>query len=307
MSNVSRRGAIALIAGIASTAIGAARARAQPMTIQPGATDVLIVVDVQNDFLPGGSLAVPHGDAVIAPINALAGRFAHVVMTQDWHTPHHISFASSHPGHAPFDTIKLADGSTQVLWPDHCVQGSHGAAIADALHIPAAELIVRKGFHQDVDSYSAFMEADRKTRTGLAGYLTERGFTRVFVAGLATDFCVGWTAIDARRAGFQTFMIEDASRGIDTGGSMAVAMKDMASAGVRAYQHGRLRVTGATPLSDEQLDAMITAGVAALGLAVEPEWMPTIRANLAVSLRHANNITEFAMADDAEPAPVFEA
>lgn len=195
-------------------------------------TDVLVVVDVQRDFLPGGSLAVPDGDAVIAPINALARRFRHVVLTQDWHTPGHVSFASSHPGKAPFETVELAYG-TQVLWPDHCVQGTPGAALAEGLALPAAELVVRKGYHRGVDSYSAFVEADRRTRTGLAGYLRERAFARVFVAGLATDFCVAWTALDARAAGFEALVIEDACRGIDAGGSMARALGEMDAAGVR--------------------------------------------------------------------------
>jgi nicotinamidase/pyrazinamidase len=201
--------------------------------IKPIDTDVLIVVDVQNDFLPGGSLAVPNGDEVIAPINGLARHFVHVILTQDWHTPQHISFASSHPGRQPFEMIKLADGGDQVLWPDHCVQGSRGAAIAEGLQIPAAELIIRKGYHPDVDSYSAFKEADRRTRTGLAGYLGERGLRRIFVAGLATDFCVGWTAVDARTAGFETYVVEDAARGIDAGGSLAKALAEMKEAGVK--------------------------------------------------------------------------
>ncbi len=172
-------------------------------SVTPTDTDVLIVVDVQNDFLPGGALAVPDGDAVIEPINALGRLFRHVVLTQDWHTPGHISFASSHPGRAPFQTIRLGYGD-QVLWPDHCVQGSAGAALADALDLPHAELVIRKGFHPDIDSYSGFLEADRTTPTGLAGYLRERGFRRVFTCGLATDYCVGWTALDAQRSGFDT-------------------------------------------------------------------------------------------------------
>jgi nicotinamidase/pyrazinamidase len=229
----SRRDTLHLMAGFAAAAGAATTAGAETMTVKPTETDVFIVVDVQNDFLPGGALAVPKGDEVIAPINALAARFAHVVMTQDWHTPGHVSFASSHPGKKPFEVITLADGSTQVLWPDHCVQGSKGAEIAAAIQIPKAELVIRKGYHPNVDSYSAFKEADRKTTTGLAGYLKERGFTRVFVAGLATDFCVGWTAIDARGAGLDTYVIEDASRGIDTGGSMAQAFADMQKAGVQ--------------------------------------------------------------------------
>ena len=173
------------------------------MRIEPRPDDVLIVVDVQYDFLPGGALAVPDGDAVIAPINALAGRFAHVVLTQDWHPPGHASFASSHEGKAPFETVELHYG-TQVLWPDHCIQGTRGAEIAAELRIDHAKLIIRKGTHPAVDSYSGFLEADRSTPTGLAGYLKERSHARVFCAGLATDFCVAWTALDGpgRRSGW---------------------------------------------------------------------------------------------------------
>ncbi len=210
------------------------------MIVTPTGTDVLVIVDVQNDFLPGGALAVPDGDAVIAPINALAPRFPHVILTQDWHTPGHVSFASSHPGRKPFDAVPLAYG-TQVLWPDHCVQGTRGAALADALAVPGAELVIRKGTHPGIDSYSAFLEADRRTRTGLAGYLAERGMRRVFVAGLATDFCVGWTATDARDAGFETFVVTDATRGIDANGSMARAWADMDAAGVGRIETRAIR------------------------------------------------------------------
>jgi nicotinamidase/pyrazinamidase len=193
---------------------------------------VLLVVDVQNDFLPGGGLAVPKGDEVIPVVNRLARRFANVVLTQDWHPADHLSFASRHPGRKPFETIKLGYGD-QMLWPDHCVQGSTGAALHEGLDIPHAQLVIRKGFHREVDSYSAFREADRRTTTGLAGYLKARGLDRVFVAGLATDFCVGWTAIDARAESFETFVIEDASRAIDTPGSLAAAWEAMTAAGVR--------------------------------------------------------------------------
>jgi nicotinamidase/pyrazinamidase len=195
-------------------------------------TDALIVVDVQNDFLPGGALAVPGGDGVVAPCRTLAARFTHVILTQDWHPPGHVSFASSHPGRKPLDRVTLDDGREQVLWPDHCLQGSAGAALADALALDKAELIVRKGNRRDLDSYSALVEADRRTPTGLAGYLRERGITRVFVAGLATDFCAGWTAVDAAAAGFATVLVEDATRAIDTGGSLARAHADMSAAGV---------------------------------------------------------------------------
>ena len=193
---------------------------------------VLLVVDVQYSFLPGGSLAVKDGDQVVPIINRIAKKFAHVVLTQDWHTPGHISFASTHAGKAPFEVIKLPYGD-QVLWPDHCVQGTTGAEISRDIAIPHAELIVRKGFHKNVDSYSAFVEADQKTFTGLAGYLKERELVRVFIAGLATDFCVAWSAMDARRAGFETFVLDDASRGIDNRGSLAAAWAAMDKAGVK--------------------------------------------------------------------------
>lgn len=193
--------------------------------------DILLIVDVQNDFLHGGALAVPDGDAIVPIVNALAPRFAHVALTQDWHVPGHWSFASSHPGKAPFDTIVLPYGP-QVLWPDHCVQGTAGAQFSPALAIPQAEFIVRKGYRREIDSYSAFCEADRVTLTGLAGYLRERGFTRVYLAGLATDFCVAWSAVDARRAGFEAFVIEDACRAIDTRGSLSAAWSRMREEGV---------------------------------------------------------------------------
>lgn len=200
--------------------------------------DVLLVVDVQRDFLPGGALAVPDGGAVVPPINRLGELFAHVVLTQDWHPPGHVSFAASHPGQAPFSTVAVPYGQ-QVLWPTHCVQGTAGAALAPGLDLPRAELVIRKGFRRDVDSYSAFTEADRSTPTGLAGYLRERGLRRVFLAGLATDFCVGWSAIDARAAGFEAWVIEDACRGIDAEGSLARAWMAMRAAGV-----GRVGVAG---------------------------------------------------------------
>jgi nicotinamidase/pyrazinamidase len=199
--------------------------------IKPDEGSVLLVIDVQNCFLPGGSLAVKDGEKVVPIINRIAKSFANVVMTQDWHTPAHISFASVHPGKKPFESIDLPYGK-QVLWPDHCVQGTAGASLSKDLNIPQAELIIRKGFHKNVDSYSAFTEADGKTSTGLAAYLKARQINRVFVAGLATDFCVAWTALDARKAGFETYVIEDACRGIDTHGSLAKAWGDMGEAGV---------------------------------------------------------------------------
>ncbi|HEY1475627.1 MAG TPA: bifunctional nicotinamidase/pyrazinamidase [Pseudolabrys sp.] len=207
--------------------------------IKPDRSSALIVVDVQNCFLPGGSLAVKDGDQVIPVINRIAKSFSNVVMTQDWHTPQHVSFASSHPGKKPFDVIRLPYGD-QVLWPDHCVQGTEGAKLSKDLSITNAGLIIRKGFHNDVDSYSAFLEADKKTRTGLASYLKERAIKTVFVAGLATDFCVAWTAIDARHAGLNAYVIEDACRGIDAGGSLAKAWLDMGKAGVKKIQSSDL-------------------------------------------------------------------
>lgn len=196
------------------------------------ATDALLVVDVQEDFLPGGALAVARGDEIVPLVNRVAAQFAVVVLTQDWHPAGHASFASSHPGKRPFQTMRLPYGE-QVLWPDHCVQGSAGAAFAAGLDIPHAQLVIRKGHHREVDSYSAFLEADRKTKTGLDGYLTSRGVKRVFCVGLATDFCVAWTALDARRLRFQAAVIEDACRAIDTEGSLVAAWKAMNKAGVR--------------------------------------------------------------------------
>jgi nicotinamidase/pyrazinamidase len=195
------------------------------------ASDVLLVIDIQNDFCPGGALAVARGDEVVAVVNRLAPRFSHVVMTQDWHPPGHLSFASAHPGRRPFDTIELAYGA-QTLWPDHCVQESDGAAFHRSLHLPEAELVLRKGFRPAIDSYSAFYENDRRTPTGLAGYLRERGFKRVFLVGLATDFCVHYSAVDARREGFGAVLLEDGCRAIDLAGSLADAMAKMAAAGV---------------------------------------------------------------------------
>ena len=207
--------------------------RAQSM--KPGDGDVLVITDVQNCFLPGGTLPVPEGDKIIPVINRLGALFRNVVMTQDWHTAGHVSFASSHPGKKPFETIQLPYG-TQVLWPDHCVQGTPDADVAKELRVPHAQLIIRKGYRQHVDSYSAFLEADRKTMTGLTGYLKERGLKNVYFTGLATDFCVAWSALDARRAGFDAAVIEDATRGIDAGGSLARAWSDMTSAGVKRVQ-----------------------------------------------------------------------
>jgi nicotinamidase/pyrazinamidase len=190
-------------------------------------TDVLLVVDVQNDFCPGGNLAVPAGDAVVPIVNRLGRLFQHVVLTQDWHPPGHRSFASANAGRQPFETVTFPYGP-QVLWPDHCVQGTPGAQFHAGLQIPHAELIIRKGYRREIDSYSAFYENDHTTPTGLAGYLRERGLARVFLAGLALDFCVRYSAEDARRCGLAAVVIEEACRGIDLGGSVDSARRSFA-------------------------------------------------------------------------------
>lgn len=195
------------------------------------ATDLLLVIDPQNDFCPGGALAVPDGDAVMAPANRLIAGFRHVALTQDWHPPGHSSFASAHPGKAPFKTVDMPYGS-QVLWPDHCVQGTPGAAFHADLAWTKAELVLRKGYDPAIDSYSAFQENDRATSTGLAGYLRARVFTRLVLCGLATDFCVFYSAMDARAEGFEVVLAEDACRAIDLNGSLGVAMAAMREAGV---------------------------------------------------------------------------
>ncbi|HUX27857.1 MAG TPA: bifunctional nicotinamidase/pyrazinamidase [Terracidiphilus sp.] len=199
------------------------------------ADDVLIVIDVQNDFCPGGALAVADGEAVIEPIHRVASLFTHILLTQDWHPPDHTSFAISHPQKEPFEQIELAYGS-QTLWPPHCIQGSKGAEFHPALKLPMAELILRKGFDPNIDSYSAFFENDRVTPTGLSGYLEERGLTRVFFAGLAYDYCVGYSALDARRLGFQAFVLGDACRAIDLNGSAAKIEAEFARAGVAVIE-----------------------------------------------------------------------
>jgi nicotinamidase/pyrazinamidase len=229
-----------ILAGLGATASLVSN-RVWAAAIKPDDTSALLVIDVQNCFLPGGSLAVKDGEQVIPVINRIAKGFANVVMTQDWHTAGHISFASSHDGKKPFETVELAYGK-QVLWPDHCVQGTDSALLSKDLSIPQAGLVIRKGFHKDVDSYSAFTEADGKTTTGLAAYLKARNLERLFVAGLATDFCVAWTALDARKAGFETYVVEDACRGIDTQGSLAKAWSDMDKAGVKRIQSGDIAV-----------------------------------------------------------------
>lgn len=203
--------------------------------IRPGPKSALIVVDVQNCFVDGGTLPVKGGAEVVPVINKLSTAFQNIVVTQDWHTPGHASFASAHGGQKAFSSIKLNYGD-QVLWPDHCVQGTEDAALHKDLQLPTAQLIIRKGYNPGVDSYSAFQEADRKTVTGLAGYLKARGIDTVFVTGLATDFCVAWTALDARQAGFKAYVIEDATRAIDLNGSLAAAWKQMAAKGVQRIQ-----------------------------------------------------------------------
>lgn len=190
----------------------------------------LLVVDIQNDFCPGGGLAVPEGDTIIPLINDLAGHFGHVILTQDWHPPGHSSFASSHPDKQPYDTVDMPYGE-QILWPEHCVQGSKGADFHSDLDTDRAELIIRKGFRKEIDSYSAFFENDHETPTGLTGYLRERGIDTLYIAGLATDFCVHWSAVDGRKLGFEVHVVKDASRGIDTNGSMEEAMKRIRGSG----------------------------------------------------------------------------
>jgi nicotinamidase/pyrazinamidase len=207
--------------------------------IRPGETDVLLVVDVQNDFCPDGALAVPEGDAIVPLVNRLMDRFAHGVLTQDWHSPGHSSFASAHPGKRPYETVEAPYGS-QILWPDHCVQGTAGAAFHPDLNVTRAELIVRKGFHPKIDSYSTFYENDRTTGTGLSGYLRERGFRHLYLCGLATDFCVTWSALDARREGFEVSVVDDACRAIDLEGSLAAAREEMRAAGVELLASDRI-------------------------------------------------------------------
>jgi nicotinamidase/pyrazinamidase len=205
----------------------------------PDSRACLLIVDAQYGFMPGGGLPVAQGDAIVPVINRVAPRFANAVFTQDWHPADHISFAASHPGRNPFETIALPYGE-QVLWPVHCVQGTHDAALHDELQVPQAQLVIRKGFHREVDSYSAFTEADRRTSTGLAAYLQARGITQLYVCGLATDYCVAWSALDARAAGFGVTVIEDACRAIDLDGSLDQAWRDMLAAGVVRTTSARL-------------------------------------------------------------------
>lgn len=202
---------------------------------RPARDSALIVIDVQNDFCPGGALAVAEGDAVVAPINRIAPMFPARVFTQDWHPADHSSFADNHADAAPF-SLRQMDYGPQVLWPAHCVQGTPGAAFREDLGLDVADMVIRKGIHPGIDSYSAFFENDRKTPTGLAGYLRDRGIGEVWLAGLATDFCVAYSALDAAALGLRVTVLEDACRAIDLDGSLAVAMRDMAAAGVRIAQ-----------------------------------------------------------------------
>jgi nicotinamidase/pyrazinamidase len=202
------------------------------MAIVLNPTDALLVIDVQNDFCPGGALAVDGGDEIIPLINRLGKRFEHVIHTQDWHPANHISFASTHPGTQPFSAIEV-DYGTQTLWPDHCVQGTPGADFHPGLDLPHAEMIVRKGFRHHIDSYSAFLEDDHTTPTGLAGYLRERGLKRLFLCGLAYDFCVKYSAIDGTAAGFECIVIEDATRAVALSGSVEDTKTTFADKGVR--------------------------------------------------------------------------
>lgn len=239
--NLMPRPTVLMPTGAAAAAGGSAPPERAGGRIEPDANAVLIAVDVQNCFCTGGTLPVPKGEEVVPVINRIARAFRNIVVTQDWHTPGHASFASSHPGRKPFEITELAYGD-QVLWPDHGVQGTDDAALHKDLKLPTAQLIIRKGFHRDVDSYSAFQEADRKTTTGLAAYLKARGIDTVFVAGLATDFCVAWSAIDARKAGFEVYVVEDACRGIDLNGSVAKAWQEMAAEGVKRIQSADIEV-----------------------------------------------------------------
>ncbi len=207
--------------------------------MQIDARDVFLVVDVQNDFCPGGALAVTGGDEVIAPIHRVAPKFQHIVLTQDWHPADHSSFAMAHPGKQPFESVEMPYG-VQTLWPPHCVQGSAGAEFHPKLHLPQAELILRKGFHRDIDSYSAFVENDRTTSTGLAGYLRERSLSRIFLAGLAYDYCVGYSALDARRLGLEVVVLRDACRAIGLNDSVGTTDRQFAESGVLVIESAEL-------------------------------------------------------------------
>jgi nicotinamidase/pyrazinamidase len=236
MNDVQRRDFVRHIAVAGASLYGLGAAGGSfAAAIKPGAKSALLVIDVQNCFITGGTLPVKGGEEVVPVINRIAPAFDNIVVTQDWHTPGHVSFASAHAGKKPFESIKL-DYGNQVLWPDHCIQGTADAALQKDLSLPTAQLVIRKGYHQSTDSYSAFMEADGKTSTGLAAYLKAHGVDTVYVCGLATDFCVAWTALDARKAGFKAYVIEDASRGIDLNGSLKAAWDQMGKAGVKRIQ-----------------------------------------------------------------------
>lgn len=242
MTDRQRRHVLLGLGGTGALALlGASTFARAAGSIKPDAKSALIVVDVQNCFVDGGTLPVKGGADVVPVINRLAGAFENVVITQDWHTKGHASFASAHAGKKPFETTKLAYGE-QVLWPDHCVQGSDDAGLVKGLDLPKAQLVIRKGYHQGTDSYSAFTEADGKTSTGLAAYLKAHGVGSVYVVGLATDFCVAWTALDARKAGFKAAVIEDATRAIDLNGSLTAAWDKMAKAGVKRLQSSDIAV-----------------------------------------------------------------
>ena len=206
------------------------------------ANSALLLIDLQPDFMAGGALPVPGGDQILPAINALAARFDHVILTQDWHPPQHISFASSHLGRQPYEQITAPYGP-QVIWPEHCLQHTNGAALHAALDIPHAELILRKGFRREIDSYSAFLENDHRTPTGLAGYLRERGIVRLYLAGLAYDFCVRFSAEDGKQLGFETIVIEDLTRAIDTNGSLAATNTSLAAAGIARVQSAELHLS----------------------------------------------------------------
>ena len=237
---MSRRGAIAGAAAAVVAAAGRGAARAQEALLRPGFADGLIVVDVQNCFMPGGSLAVPRGDEVVPVINAVAKAFRIVVLTQDWHTPGHSSFASAHVGKKPFDVVRMSYGNQ--VQRQMCIRDrTQGAELHGGLDVPQAQLVLRKGYNPKVDSYSAFLEADRRTKTGLEAWLKAKGVTRVFCCGLATDFCVAWTALDARKLGFEAVVIEDACRAIDLDGSLDKAWAAMAKAGVERVQASMVR------------------------------------------------------------------
>lgn len=199
----------------------------------------LLVIDIQNDFCPGGALAVPEGDSIIPIVNRLIDSFDIIIQTQDWHPSGHSSFASSHEGKNPFDPIQMEYGE-QVLWPDHCVQGSEGANFHPNLNTNKSQVIVRKGFRIDIDSYSTFYENDKKTTTGLTGYLNERGITDLYTVGLATDFCVKWSVLDGLKEEFKMILVEDAVRGIDLNGSVEDSLKEMKSKGVQFIQSNDL-------------------------------------------------------------------